>query len=436
MILQLTNGVTTIDFADPNSGYKLLRPETWSPYVPTRSLSPVGGLLYNDAPELLQIGIQGDSTAVCLQRIENLAQLLDQAERWGRGANVPAVLFRYQPDGSELSNPLQSVVTGPVQGQPFLQLPGRFEAVSRGYFVRPIGLSFTRRGLWLAGATETQTSSAFPISSVMFMPSNQFGESWSIPAPYSATVSADNASMDTDGFLIFTNDTAKIKKFEAEVMSYSTPFRDMSESIEENDLASGGNYLSVQLHEAGEISTSSPVFDSGLAPLWAIFASCRRVNSNGYISAVIGNRTRQYPIANIGDNPEIVFLGLIAGAGVERSLSISLMTPSNSQTIDIDIDYYVAVGIDEATSIVTVRGGQHTYEINDNALSMLNPSTNIDNYDGNLYLNNVGQTVAAVFLATDGIRWRPRFSGLAPEEGVPQSTSFSISRRRSYLTPQ
>lgn len=101
----LTDGTTTVTFASPGTlGW--YRIETgWAPQVAQLRRSQLGGRgPYEDVTEEIPISVGGSNAAHMYANIQALNKLLDRANRWRYGENVPAVTFRYSPESATISS--------------------------------------------------------------------------------------------------------------------------------------------------------------------------------------------------------------------------------------------------------------------------------------------------------------------------------------------
>jgi len=160
--LKLTDGTTTINFGDMAGNYPLLS----GGYVPKINALRVGSIggrgPYEEVEETITFDIVDTTAAACYTRLNTLAGLLLQANRFARGEFVSPVLLQYSPDGASVSSsgtPLQALVVGSPSGTPSgVSLPVTFDTTGFKYRIENVEISIVRQ-VWLF-STETQTSAS------------------------------------------------------------------------------------------------------------------------------------------------------------------------------------------------------------------------------------------------------------------------------------
>lgn len=109
--LGITDGTTTVNLND-TTNYVLME------YTPTMAaLAPVPGRTpYLSGTETLTILVRGSSRGTVRQRVQTIAGLVLQAQRFGRGEPVAAVRLTYRPDGSAKGSDYEALILGPADG--------------------------------------------------------------------------------------------------------------------------------------------------------------------------------------------------------------------------------------------------------------------------------------------------------------------------------
>ena len=478
MILKITDGTVTIDFASSGTGYRLKYDGGWAPNVATRRQSRVGGLIYNDVTESLRITIEGSTPADALAKLDALSDLLDQASAWSSGATVDCVTIQYLPEGSSRSTAVAAEIVGPGQ-QGFLRLPNNFVRSGGRSIISDIQLTVRRRGLWL-GDEETRTNSIdtqFGGSPDMHTPliTETFSTVARVPSPYSATLSFDtngNLYQPAQGFLLFANGSNAFQWIEAEDMSLGTNLGSVTFATEAATDASGGTVRKLANHGTDNylVAFASPGMSN--AEMVAIFAVMRLHNTGEYVDMYAyistlsyneadysGDNTIQYtPVSRISGRPfneddkMVVFLGMVAKAAPASAtvgLYVQPSLASGTGAPTFYLDGLALVAVDEMTSIIAVDNVAIGADIviSNNALDKLTPEINLGNYDGLVSLNMTGEQVSCFPLLVGkyhvhSVRgaqpstYRPLDDDRLDGTQDPFTASLSVTRREAFLTPQ
>src|SRR5687768_3204848 len=179
--MTLGDGATTADLVDGVNYQLLLRS-----YAPTlagrRRMNMAGRKPYATVVESITLYIRGTDGASCLANAAKLAQLLDQAERFTAGDNVPPVLYTIQPQGSVLDDPLQSMVYGRPAGTPSgVNLPMTYNDKLFRFEIGPVTIQFVRDGLLIAPPEALITDAS--VSPNPTIREVTFASSHAIPSP-------------------------------------------------------------------------------------------------------------------------------------------------------------------------------------------------------------------------------------------------------------
>lgn len=461
----LTDGTTTITFADGAGGttnWGMVR-ATWAPAVAGRRRSLLGGAgVYEDVVEGFRVNVRGSTAAAAMANLAALVALLQQAERWARGEDVAAVLFKYAPQGSEVastSNPFRAVVRGPVGSSGAaggVALPVTFADVGMLYEISDVSVSFIRAGLWTLDAE----SAVLAASGVQpNKATTTFASAATIESPVRVRVSgfghdsADQAS----STLLLAERAADIQFVEGEGGS---PQGGASYSVvaDSANRARGGSvgrltpaaadteYTVAYLIGGGNLTRERAdvwaCVRSNVARSWRIRAETRdpEGRSNGY------GPVRETAAVT---TPQIVYLGSIYSARKDHAavwLTMSIASLSGSPTLDVD--YVVALGMHDTTNraisllvdgtvdtvdYLEVTPRHETHPAPHAAAvdtAVLNTSYPLGRM-GDAYLATRGTTLTAVWLATRSNYWTWTVAA-----GTVPSLTVSATRYVGYLAPQ
>lgn len=115
MNLLLYDGTNTLNLAD---GVRFGVPhDEWTPNVARLRTDALGGRgPYEAVDENIPLHARGVTGAEALANVQALARMMDQAARWWRGDNVPAVQLWYTPTGSTLGGYLKNAIVPSGRG--------------------------------------------------------------------------------------------------------------------------------------------------------------------------------------------------------------------------------------------------------------------------------------------------------------------------------
>lgn len=123
----------------------ILRNDGWAPEVPELNRRMLGGQgRYETVVEERAIDVCGASVGECLANLENLALLLEQAERWSNEEeSVNPVILSYAANAGDVM--LQAAILGRAPGdQTRMRLPVTFNENLRGYHIENVIIRYRR----------------------------------------------------------------------------------------------------------------------------------------------------------------------------------------------------------------------------------------------------------------------------------------------------
>jgi len=423
--LKITDGTTNIDFT--GSYYKILTAGGWAPRRAGRRQSQLAGMSpYEDVLETMYIRIVGTSVAACLGALEDLSELLDQAERWGRGENVTPVEIQYKPLGSASASAVTANIIGPPEGGDFLTLPSDFDAIddrnyALGTHANPIILQFVRRGLWL-GDTETDTSGASS-GNPEIQNTTSFTNASAVHVPYNFRAYINRAAL-TEAYDVWTliqNETSKIKLIEVEDMTLSASGTSTPTFQDTVVAAASGGYVGTMDFNHGD--NTGNAISSGLSaksgsPTWAWWiVADNRSGADINIQVSTYNKAANISygptvIIPAGDTaPTVYFLGVTTTRPEPAIVQFDLSMTDGSSTGEIDFDYMFGICMDDNAHVIhtpavfeqdtdtylhfnhNLDGGLYptVYETDDGTTSI----REYPSYDGN----------AGIYMSDEGSRW-------------------------------
>lgn len=363
-LLKLIAGETEIDLND-GSNYELLA--GWTPRVARRRRSVLGGRgVYEDVVESIPLRVFGATTAAALAALRALALALEQADRWRNGEDVAAVVLRYQPHDSSLSDPLQVAVLGlPDGAEDLLALPQTFNRDLQVYEINPVYVELVRRGTWLSSAT-SKTVAATSNPAIL---TADMGAALTVPGPTKVTLTGIDASTPLigDAYVLFT-DISPQSTYGRNLALYLAAEMGSSEFGSVDDSAnnaagddvmridaaanqSGSLTLSEVAAEVKEISIFIAVRNNSGA-VWKV-----RARSTGY-STTVG---RWYVIDADASQPRPMYIGtLISAYPSHYNVVIDVETEAGSGTLDIN--YAVVFPHGDASQIVAIIGDTYNDE--------------------------------------------------------------------------
>jgi hypothetical protein len=451
--LELYDGTNTLDLVDSDN-YQLVD-GGWAPRVPRRRRGIVGNqYIYEDVVEELTINVRGATATAVHANLAALANILEIAEAWNSGALVDPVIFKVQPQGSDLTNPLQAVVVGGDDSNEFLSLPVDYNDKLMVFEVSNVVLRFKRR-IFL-GDEDSDTSSAATNPAIMTC---TMSENLPIPSPTRIEIDGwPNSTMFlSPGYLIITdNDQSSQFRLMGTRSGGSGSWSTVADTA--ND-ATGGNVNRLSSISAGTwyFATFAPYITSNLRTTAFHFFANVRVNHTSdisfraYVTRGDGfldfGSTRKIIIDRNSGNPQIVYFGqLQAGEGWLAEFKLFLQANDFTGTPTFDIDYVALVPKHETTSIIRIDAqidnrATPTLVVDPALLEKPKPYVAFNNFtffpyvfplrhQGNSMVLTAKDEIRATWLMPKGSNW------VWDDSGTPQSLTMTATRRPAYLVPQ
>lgn len=459
-ILTITDGTTSCNLiwhSTANRNY-ILAKDGWAPAVPPRRARVV--------EEEIELHVLGDTAAIALANLGRLALLLDQAERWAADeSGVDPVKVQYQPNGG--TRVLEALIVGRASGDQTenLSLPMTMNSTLNAMMIEGVRVRFMRRAKWLDVEEDVSASSFLAVPDVM---TRTFTTSHTTRSPLAISIEQNGSNtLDTPGTIIVTKDTSNLLIAEAETIITAAASGSLS-TVADGNFCRGSN---VRRYTPASASTfvKLTLGNSWLSALadaetraMMVFLALRNNSASAtwqvrlapYKAARPLTKSTERLVDTSTTQPRVMALGPIyAPAGFQGfDLEISVSTVSGSPTIDFD--YVVAVGIpdEETTRIISYSNVLNSSSLGVSAISIIHPDlietakgvvttetlsttykdlifTDRLSYDGDIALQTIGSTVAAMLLATDGAAWRNNASGSAIQ------TRLSVGRRKAHHVP-
>ncbi len=462
----MTDGVTSCVFADGLGGavsYPPLR-EGWAPAISALRHSELGGAgMYNYVVEELEIIVTGATAAATMANLATLSHLLDQAERWWlRFEAVSPVLIKYAPQGSTVSStaaPLQAVVLGRAEGdETNLSLPIRFNDVGMIYEIRTVRVRFLRRSLWL----QAQESAASANTSSPLALTSTFASSATVLCPLSLEIAGFNATNDMQvgaHMVLWTPTSADMTFKEAEALA-SGNFTGVVEAT-----ARSGNILrftpaSTALDTTSQVVTMGipstqqridiyiMVRNNDTTKTYQMRARCIPRHSSAANDVVSGS---WIPIDGSTNFTRPIALGSFVTLNGWSICFLEVIPSATGGTLDMDYLIFQCRDIPSASGAVAIRvnsvpgyTGTYSLTLNDNSLDGRTPTLSDhdtsglgDNdkylsYQGDLNINQIGSTIAMVWMSSSGTKFGQRNNA----DSANVSVGLTARRRPAYLVPQ
>ena len=452
--------VTTLDLVD-NQNYQL-QEDGYAPGVPKRSTSPLGQM-YEYVIDEITLNVYGATGAIALQNLHVLSQALDQSQAWRNDDSEDSVLLLCQPQGSDLTDPLEAIMVGTQNNASLLDLPVAFNDALMVYEIEGVVIRFLR-GVWL-GDDEVETTTA-----VQAPAEHNFTFSLYHPVPSPVELEIDGFSMPSIGGIypemyLFTGRNFKTVYLNNRPTTATTaPTGGTFNSITMST-ALNSDVWRLQPSAAGEytVTDTSTGINAGLehTGLYAVFA-CMRNNADSVDFTVKGQmwsanlfNEQQYmaesePKVITVDNrfrPLIYYIGTIAydidatiGA-LRLSITPNSVNAASGQTLDVD--YFLFVAVQPTTNII------YFPLVNDYGTKLrINPDLNDRKIPEVVHINGaltkpVGHKGNA-YLYTDTDQFSAFICGATEDHfsirggASMNNLSFSMTatRRLAYLVPQ
>lgn len=439
----ITSGNTTLTLTD-GVNYQLVD-GGWAPAVAPLRLSTLGGQgSYEDVTEEITVNVLGATGAACLANLAALANLLEQAERWGRGDYVAPVLLTAQPQGSELVLALQCVILG-RSGESALTPPVTFNDRLMIFEISDVRLRFVRRGLWLGtsdSVTATPAANPGPYSMT-------FGTAAAIASPLTLSVGMDNVTEVPMDVVLLAGRSLQI--IEGETFVTGGTFTSVAEAA---TYARGGAVLRYTPTDTSWKTTQLPAGTlamgaacRGVAVYAAVRNNAAAVDFAVRLSAVGANSSytgTEVIIAGGATTPRLVWLGQVLTPEEPENLKLEVRASSAAGTPKLDIDYICVLDIsDRFAGAIVIRNNVMTDTITVNSHALNNQAARVWGYDvvdgfwplswyGDPYREMIGTDykMACMLYVIGSSNWRYVVGGSA------KTLSCGVERTRAYLTPQ
>lgn len=437
----LTDGTTTITFADGSGGSSWYRiSNTWGPKIASLRQSQLGGYgPYENVDEDMALTIAGSTAPHLYSNLDALNRLIDQAQRWYRGENKTAVLFKYSPTGATVStsaSPLQAAVLGGA-----LELPENFHDAGNNLKLMDARLRFTRRGLWLHRSASVSASAISESQTALSL-----GSAASYPSPTEVEwYPSFTTTTQPFGFLLYEN-SSSVTLLNAETGSGGA----FTAVADAGSVATGGSVLRYTPATTTEVMSGGIVWGANLGKTFFILANIRQNSGTTNFSIRVSNAGYSYT--------EYISVAACAGSGSCRWYPVGMLTGAGGSTINLHITASSAAGSIDIDSIITIDVSYPYvfYQYKSSGVAVFGGSASVDHraltdptplsgmsgfaitplsdaYISTsasiLYARELvnGDTSSGIFIATN--RWK-RASG-----SIAESTTFAITRYTGYPTP-
>jgi hypothetical protein len=454
----LTDGTTTVTLSDTTK-YGLLA-GGWSPQIATRRAGVLGGRPYTQVVEEMRFDVYGTTTADAIANLAAVLRLIDQAHRWSLGESFSPVVLKYQPQGSTLTNPVQSLVYGFADNDPPATLPATYNDFLMVYEISDVTLRFVRDGAWLGDEeTITDLTSAHP----------EIGTgTFTGFASHLSPVKLEIGSLPSDvsigdyipGFVLIADRASRIEIVEAEGMANGGVFTSDADAARK---PSGTGVLVYTPSSTGEAESDPELISLDAGKRVGIIAAVRNdhaTTSFAVRASIAGNNdrnlssTRPVVIEPGSTDPQFVMLG-VALCEEEYSL-LYLHVQASAVAGTLSIDYLALVNLDNPTSRIVSIGTTDTgagitdafseFTIDPRALEDVTPRVRLfgdttpgdyavpESWRGDAYLLSLGTTIAAIYVGafTPGGYWRLWNDAGG---GTSYAPSYTFTRRIAYLAP-
>jgi hypothetical protein len=462
--LHLTDGTTDLNLLD-TTNYSVVR-GTWAPTIAPRRRSRLGGLVYEDVVEEIELIVRGSTAAVALSNLAALHALLDQAERWYAGEKVGAVTVRYQPHGSTLADPLRALVLGRPGDDSTLALPPTMNDVGMLFEISGVLLRFVRRGQWLLPAEAA--AGAATTHSMPFEGSRAFGTTHLPSSPLNVRLggfTATSTPVIPESFMLVSTDADRIHLLSSDTAT-ATDFTTYSGGATAANFA-GAGVLRYTAAGTSRMTSGAMAISSGFsdeARVVGVIATVRSTSgtTNWTVSATLSGKgvsveTPDYIIPDdFGFLPKVVFLGTVVSERANfTSLVLNVTSDDGNGALDFDIvklialddEYTRVLALDSMTLTGAFASGATAVELTVSAradanrtpfVGMYAPSTGEfvhASYRGDARLAITGTTVYVSWLATGGTvadSWL--FTDASSV--VVSGQAVDVTRQAAYLSPQ
>ncbi len=472
MILRLVSGSTVIDFDWNNRSnpYGLTTKDGWTPQIAARSSDQIDGRMYMPVTESIQVTIFGDNASNALSRLNVLARLLDQADRFADGdLTVTAVTIQYMPNGGKLV--YEDIVLGRAVGDKTsgVKLSPTFNSSLNGYTI-DVTMVIVRGGLWL-GETDTASSSATSAGTVwsVTLPDHHTPSPckvvWTMPTP-----SATGSPALPSHMLITSPTAADIQVMEAELFNGAASWGSTAVTN-----ARGGAVLDFNPAAANTDYSTGAItgFPSGIQTegQWLIIAHALEVTADATLIFVVTTDGGPSVLATpakvfqhwgggipVGSEAEPNVIGLLYVSGVSPIASMTLTGRVADAANGYTIDYFVFLRLSALSNVANMNfayfdygNGNTVEEILDHRITThLTPIAQTGRVSGvargptamlggSQIIMQSGTNLSGVLMAGSTRIGSAGFAGtyrVADSASAVYSSTFTVTRRRGYLVPE
>lgn len=345
LTLRITDGDETFDLVD-NISFSLAE-GGWSPSVAFRRISQLAGYgPYGPVEEQISLWVYGERPAETINNLQRLVNMMDQADAWSLGDRVNAVRLQVQIQGSELAEPLESVILGRVSDDaPLIVNPPTFNDTLTVYQIGPITLRFLRQGLWYGEEIEGD-SNAQATPSIFTIDMREEDSALSPTRIELRGFSPGTAMM--GGGLVALTGVSRFASYGVNLGVYaaanmtSTEFAAVDDSAH---LAHGDDVMRINAaaHQTGALTVANIHADVARV---SVFAAVRnnnagtswniRAKSSGFVTTV-----DRWQKLEEGTDPQLVWVGTLSNqVGAHVNIGIEVETADSTGTLDIN---YLAI---------------------------------------------------------------------------------------------
>lgn len=369
-VLKLIGKDTTIDLLD-GVNYALV---SWAPAVASRERSLLGNYSpYVHVEEQIVVNVWGSSVGEALSALDTISVVMEQAEAWSLGENVPPVIFQVELAGSMLSSPLQAVVLGRGGGDASVRLQPSFNHSLLVYEIEGVEISFVRRGLWLGDEMSFALPSTLTNPAVMTVSMAERlsrlspttirvthfdAATMMIGAGYMLVSGASVASTHGKNIGIFTAGNITAGVFDSVNDAAHKAHGDNVLRIDADDNQTGSLLVPNVYSEVSRVSVFAAVRNNSTTTAWRV-----RAASTGYVSVADSWRT----IDAQSQQPRIMYVGTVSNqSGTHINIRLDFETAADTGTLDVN--YIVVFGHDPSTSFLAIKAGDYSDEAYPRAL--------------------------------------------------------------------
>lgn len=459
--LHITDGTTDLNLLD-GTNYGLPR-GIWAPRVAVRKRSTLGGRPYTTVLEEIPINVRGATAAAAMANLAALSRLLDQAQNWYDDESEAPVLIKYQPHGSLLSAPLESLIfAGAAEGGELIQLPGGFNDVGMIFEISGVVLRFVRDGAWYGSEISATTAG---LEHPVVLPAT-FASSAAHYSPVAVTLEGmfelDDLERYDAGFLLIANSEDRLHLIDAYDLA-TGPFTTDADAarlpegdgvlvytpVGTTEVESGGTTIVVQ--SVKRVGVVAALRNTSASTTFTIRAE---VNGQGERNAA---STPPYVVDTSTTDPRVVFLG-VALCAETLVIGISLFVQASAAADTLVIDYLALIFLDDPTSRILALGPidlNRAIALNDatelivdpraltarspqiRQVSIVAPTTGYavpEYWKGDAFLLSKGTTIAALYCGRNatGDYWRASDDA----GGGTYAGAITFARRPVYLVPE